>query len=137
MSVRDSKTSGAGSLLDRYTQPRALAPSREARPDGSLVTETYAVMLDLVLRNGNHYALPYATLLRALYNPSTGIRLVFSTDDVHIEGRNLGELHRGITQHRVQRIVVEGSDASVAWSEGGDEPKESVVTAIAVTPKDG
>ncbi|MEO0631470.1 MAG: hypothetical protein AAFY46_12220 [Planctomycetota bacterium] len=101
------------------------------------MTDTYSAMLDLVLSNGNHYALPYSTLLRVLYNPSDGIRLVFSTDDVHVEGRNLGDLHRGITQHRVRRITVERRRTGVEWNDAGDEPEGSVVTAIAVTPKDG
>ena len=136
MSDREQTPRRSNSLIERYTKPRADTPSRDDSSKGSLATETYSAMLDLVLSNGNHYALPYSTLLRVLYNPSDGIRLVFSTDDVHIEGRNLRDFHRGITQHRVRRVAVEQSASGIEWADAASEPEKSVVTAITVTPKD-
>ncbi|MFI4893596.1 MAG: hypothetical protein ACIAQ0_09220 [Phycisphaerales bacterium JB058] len=114
--------------LERYTKPQRAEP---ASPD-TVTADGYVAMLDLVLRNGNHVALPYATLLRAIFNPSAGISLVFAADDVVIEGRGLEPLYRGIVQHRVPKIACESGRQE--FEQGTSETP--VVTSIKVTPKD-
>lgn len=76
-----------------------------------------ATMLQLRLKDGNMVALGYAWLERADYDPSDGILLRFTGQQVRIVGRNLNaeirpnmRLFDGLTRHRV------------AWIQEADEP---------------
>ncbi len=131
-SVRDNE------ILKKY----AAAPrgnGRGQRGDGNAannddrqpVAESYVAMLDLVLAGGNHVALPYTTLLKIEFDPSTSITLSFPADTVEICGRNLDNLYKALSQHRVPSIQAVG-ERSGEW--GGDDDQSIVVTSIRCTP---
>lgn len=66
-------------------------------------------MLVIMQHNGNQTAFNYHYLSKSMsYDPSEGIKLSFIDSDgetkVHIEGRNLDELWKQLTSHRVTRI---------------------------------
>lgn len=122
------------SILSRYLEPAPEAKRRQPRGEGadagegaSGVSETYVSMLDLVFADGRHVGLPYATLVKAEFDPSQGITLRFSTDDVMIEGYRLEPLYRAILQHRAREVRATGRAGQFEKEKDGDGP---VVTAI-------
>lgn len=89
-------------ILNRYLRPHAgengaRGPLRPA--------EAHVAMVDLHLGDGRRVALPYATLLKIEFDPSTGITLQFATDVVTVSGRRLEPLYKGLLQHRVQEVA--------------------------------
>ncbi|MEQ9617074.1 MAG: hypothetical protein RLN60_03470 [Phycisphaerales bacterium] len=125
------------SIVDKYLpkQPRRSGNDRDdGNAPASEIRETfrdgemYVAMLDLVLKGGNRVAMPYSTLLKAEFDPSSGITLRYSTDDVTIQGSRLDQLYKAILQHRAREVVVSGGRI-VPAGDGGP-----VVTAITVTP---
>lgn len=111
----------AESITDKYLKQ---TPKRD---DGLNAAESYVAMLDLQLPSGNRVAYPYATLLKAEFNPSEGIVLHFSTDEVRITGYRLEPIYRSISQHRLPRLESNGSRGDF-----GDRDAEPVVTDIRV-----
>lgn len=81
-------------------RPRRAAASE----DTSGISESYVSMLDLVLVAGQRVALPYSTLLKVEFDPTKGIALHFSTDEVTITGYRLEALYRAIVQHRAREV---------------------------------
>ena len=125
------------SIVDKYMPKQPRRSGNDAGDDNTSATEIretfrdgemYVAMLDLVLKGGNRVAMPYSTLLKAEFDPSNGITLRYSTDDVKIQGSRLDQLYKAILQHRAREVVVSGGRIVPV---GGDGP---VVTAITVTP---
>jgi hypothetical protein len=71
------------------------------------------LMLDLRFK-GDAIGLNYAYLVAVKFNPSKGIELAFSGHRVHIHGRGLAALYRGLLEHVVGQIqeVDELADAA-------------------------
>lgn len=70
-------------------------------------------MLVIVKHDGNQIAFNYHFLSKSMsYDPSEGIKLNFIDSDseakIHIEGRNLEELWKQLTSHRVTSISEAG-----------------------------
>lgn len=70
-----------------------------------------ALMLELRLKDGRIVALSYALLDRATFDPSDGIRLQFSDQEVHLSGRALNQpspaglsVFSAIVRHRASWI---------------------------------
>jgi len=61
-------------------------------------------MLMFRFRSGDSTALPYSMLSQIDYNPSGELKLNFSAVFVTIKGSKLGELHQGITEHRLAQV---------------------------------
>jgi len=122
------------SVLAKYLEPPPDAKRRQTRSEGadagegaSGVSETYVSMLDLVFGDGRHVGLPYATLVKAEFDPSKGITLRFSTDDVTIEGYRLEPLYKAILQHRAREVKATGRAGEFEKEKNGSGP---VVTMI-------
>lgn len=84
-----------------------------------------ALMLDLVMREGDHLALPYSYLAAARFNPSAGITLEYPDRVVTITGRRLEPLYQAVCTHTARRVV-QGQDGF------DDEPEGPFVQAIEV-----
>lgn len=65
-----------------------------------------ALMLDLVLADGNHVGLPYTYLSAVNLDASVGIVLEYPDRTVTITGRNLRPVYRGILSHTALRLAV-------------------------------
>lgn len=123
----------AARLLARYGHgARQNGDGGEAGSGALAAAEGFVAMLDLQLATGDRVALPYATLLKAAFNPSEGIKLTYSTDDVVISGRRLEPLYKAITQHRARIIKSVGSAGEFETTT--DQP---VVTSIEILPPAG
>jgi hypothetical protein len=120
------------SVLAKYLDEPASAGGRERRTESGSdagIGDRYVAMLTLVHATGNQVALPYAMMIKAEFNPSVGITLRFSTDDVTIAGRRLDDLFKAITQHRAREVREAGKNA--VFEKEGSGP---VVTAIHIHP---
>lgn len=62
----------------------------------------HTLMLDVRLRSGANLALPYAYLINVEFDPSTGLKAVFSSHMLMIKGRNLRPIYEGLLYHRVE-----------------------------------
>ncbi len=69
----------------------------------------HEIMLDVHASNGLRYALPYAGLIAAIYDPGEGVALHFSSHVIRIEGGGLEPLYAALKLHHVQ-WVREGDD---------------------------
>ncbi len=122
------------SILDRYLNEPPRPTKRAAAPPSTEVVEAserYVAMLDCVLGNGNRVALPYAMLLRAEFDPSKGITLRYSTEDVEIAGYRLEPVYRAIVQHRAREIKETSRQSGFESEQEGSGP---VITAIRCRP---
>jgi len=110
-------------LLAKYANTRPDPINVEGEPPFD-AGERYTAMLDCALAGGNRAAFPYSMLLRATFNPSTGIELVFSGATVTIKGRKLDDLYRAIIQHRATSVTA--SDGSLMVTDGSENRIESI-----------
>lgn len=117
----------AADATDGIAEHEATPPGGENGEEfrGYAASETGVAMLDLVFKSGQRVALPYATLIKAEFDPGKGITLHFAAETVEIGGRRLDDLYRAIIQHRA-REVIEG-DEDKGFDTGG---KAAAVTAI-------
>ena len=126
--------SGNG-FLNRYLSPQSDNGEQRGthRDPGVDAAEGYVAMLDLEFSDGNRSALPYSMLMKAEYDPSVGITLRYSTEDVVITGQRLEALYKSIIQHRERRVSAAGNAGRFdpAGNSGG------VVTAITCTTAEG
>ena len=123
----------AARLLAQYGHGPRHAEDGEAETGGAYAAaEGFVAMLDLQLATGDRVAFPYATLLKAVFNPSDGIKLTYSTEDVMIEGRRLEPIYKAISQHRARFVKSVGAVGE--FEAAGEIP---VVTSIAVLPPAG
>ncbi|MEN1706035.1 MAG: hypothetical protein AAGJ54_11055 [Planctomycetota bacterium] len=130
--AREAGTSVSGEdYIDRYLGKPSKSKRAEDEGGPFDASEAFVSMLDLELANGNRVALPYATLLKIEFDPSSSIRMQFSTDEVLIEGRRLEELYRGIMQHRVRTVAGDGPRS--LFDPRADQ-QQAVITSIRVTP---
>lgn len=58
-------------------------------------------MIEFRYKRGDSFALSYALLISAAFNPSQGIVLEFTTHRVTLTGRNLKAIHRALLDHRL------------------------------------
>lgn len=124
-----------GNPLDKYMRPSRTTSDRDAGNDAATNTlPTPVAMLDLEFANGSHAAYPYATLVKASFDPSSGITLSFAAEDVVITGHRLEELYKAITQQRTPRVKATTSNHPFA-----EEASGPVVTGLRCgpTPEDG
>ncbi len=120
----------SGNPLDKYiTQTRRADRTPAIDEASSNVMPTLVAMLDFEFADGSHAAYPYATLVKASFDPSTGITLSFAAEDVVITGHGLVELYKAITQQRAPRVKVSASGHP--FVEEGSGP---VVTGIRCGP---
>jgi len=85
------------SFLDQYfNESRRRDQQTDSKRRRSSVAGAYVATLDLRLASGTRVALPYSTLLKTTFDPSTGITLEYSTDTVTITGRRLGPIYKAI-----------------------------------------
>lgn len=117
-----------GSILDEFydREPGSRTDERQESAECFDVAEAYVAMLDLHLANGDRVALPYSLLMKIEFDPSEGITLRFSTDDVTIKGRRLEPLYKALMQQRVSGIG-EASNGHPA----ANEAVHAVITNIA------
>ena len=99
---------------DAETKPvpledKALAPAADA------LTETTVIMLDIVLRSGNHVALSYAYMTKVEFDPSSSIVIHVMEDRVTVTGRNLRSVYQALITHRLRLIRESAEDFT-----GGD-----------------
>lgn len=132
---------GDESVLARYrvddsakSRRRGHADERSEGREGASLSERYVPMLDLVLADGRRVGLPYAMLVRAEFDPSKGITLRFSTDDVVIEGYRLKPVYKAILQHRARTIRAKGNAGEFEKDKAGSEP---VITRVRCEPASG
>ncbi len=111
-------------VLSKYMPPKS-GKNNEPESDSYTPVPGHAAMLDFELSNGNRVAFPYATLMRAEIDPSVGITLRFAADDVVISGIRLGELYKGIIQHRASSVRVQGEEKP--FSDSGNGPRVTKV----------
>jgi hypothetical protein len=64
-----------------------------------------AEALDIGLRDGRRYALPYRGLLLVTYDPSSGLRLRHSLAEVFVDGAGLEPLYRELIAQNVREIT--------------------------------
>lgn len=126
------------SILTKYLEPPPDAKRRQPRSEGAEAasvnaSEIYVSMLDLVFPDGRHVALPYATLVKAEFDPSKGIALRFSTDDVTIEGYRLEPLYRAILQHRAREVKATGRTGEFEKEKDGSGPVVTVIRCEAAS----
>jgi hypothetical protein len=118
-----------GNPMHRYIKPATIQPhvggtsSVEPKPPGfDSDASGQAKMLDLVMRNGDHTALPYPYLVRAKLIGGEKIELCFTEQTVTLTGRNLGPLYQHLLAQTVRRIEedVSGFDdgRSATWVKG-------------------
>jgi hypothetical protein len=123
----------SGDLISQFLGSPPDPPPRQRRAtasdDASGISESYVSMLDLVLVAGQRIALPYSTLLKVEFDPTKGIALHFSTDEVTISGYRLEALYRAIVQHRAREIKESGSKGE--FEKEGSGP---VITEIRCQP---
>jgi hypothetical protein len=86
------------------------------------------VMLELRLKTNDADAFPYSYLVRARFNPSTGIHLDFGVAEVRITGENLRPIYAGLVAQRV--AFIQEMDELYAEAEGRADG--TVVTKIEV-----
>lgn len=111
-----SKNSGTqSSVLDGYIKNRPPLPheaeSNHQKPiEHSCYCEmpVQISMLDLKLGDGSQLALPYFHLECMQFQPPTqsggGIKLIFHSYEVGLQGQNLQPLYQALTGHRVSSI---------------------------------
>ena len=87
------------------------------------------VMCEFRLKTGNAVALAYSYLVKAEFDPSSGIDLDFSAHKVRLTGKNLAPVFAGLVTQRV--AVVTEMDDLYAEAELG--PDATVVTGIEVS----
>lgn len=78
------------------------------------VANRRAIMLDLRLKGGLFYALPYSYMTKIKFNPSEGIEIFISGNHVKITGRNLNEIYLQLCKNRVNFIQANFSDIDLA-----------------------
>lgn len=78
------------------------------------VANRRAIMLDLRLKGGLFYALPYSYMTKIKFDPSEGIEIFISGNHVKITGRNLNEIYLQLCRNRVNFIQVNISDVDLA-----------------------
>jgi len=97
----------------------------EQRPSVKTLKEGIALMLDLVFKNGDREAFPYAYLSRIRWEREGTITLHYPTDTVTIVGRSLGSVYSHLLMHRV--LEVRESDTSIYV-----QPNAATIQAIEV-----
>lgn len=70
-------------------------------------TTGYALMLDVRLKTGESFALPYSFLVEAHYDASGTLTLIFTTRKVTIKGRNLRTVYDFVLNHRLEFVQEE------------------------------
>ena len=98
---------------------RAFAVDSQVRPSNA--------MIDFWLASGNQRAIAYTHLYDVEYDPSQGLVLSFSDHVVHISGRFLSELYRGLKRHRIV-YVWEADPPTVRLT----PPKTPVISEIKI-----
>ena len=109
----------------------------EARPAPKAEPAQYSLgpseMLDLRLRDGRRYALPYRTLHLLAYDPEEGVlRLACSLVAVQISGAGLLPLYRELLDGNVRAVAEAETSDLDGWS-GAAEPEGPWIEAIRVT----
>lgn len=125
-------------LVDRYAgRPKGSEPEPEPIPEEQEGTYKPSSpvsgnrppepMVEFRFKSRNAFALSYALLISAAYNPSQGIVLEFTTHRVTITGRNLPDIQRALREHRLAWV----QELSTPLD---DQPADSpVVTSITIT----
>ncbi len=76
-------------LKDSKLPSDTLATNDIPQVSPSIVSRMSPFLLDFVLVNGNHIALPYTSILSVSFNLSGRIVILFATHTVHVRGINL------------------------------------------------
>ncbi len=129
------------SLLEKYVGTKSDAtvetgPEQEPDDLGSFGflrgTRDRAIMLELRKKNGNIWAISYAWMERAEFDPSEGITLFAAGQKIRLTGRNLNaeirrntRLFQSLTRHRVTWI--QEADEATTMQAG---PEETLVERI-------
>lgn len=77
------------------------------------VASRRAIMLDVRLKGGKFYALPYSYMTKVKFDPSEGLEIYISGNYVKITGRNLHEIYIQLLRHRVNFIQANISDIDI------------------------
>ena len=85
-------------------------------------------MVDFITRDGNHQTFNYSHMYRVTFNPSEGLIVEFTNHVVTIVGKQLRDMHRFFTAHRIV-FVCEADDATQKLMQTNDEP---VVTKLTI-----
>ena len=88
-------------------------------------------MLELRFKTADAEAFPYSYLVRAQFNPSTGIELDFSACTVRIAGRNLRPLFAALVAQRVAVVT----EVDELHAEAALDPGATVVTRLEVVAR--
>ncbi len=120
------------SLIDKY-RGKSVAPApRPESKDLGFTSEpsTSLRMIDLVLKNGDRTALPYAYLVQTRLRGGASIELTFTESVVTITGRGMAVLYKHLLAQTASCI---GETAS-----GFDDDRlQTWVEAITIKPRDG
>jgi hypothetical protein len=63
------------------------------------------LMLNLTFKAGDSFSLSYSYLIAMKFNHTTGIELEFSGYRIHLQGRGLVPLYRGLLEHVVGQVT--------------------------------
>lgn len=77
---------------------------QSAQPPFSMSTDGTALELDIELKNGDRYALPYAYKTAVHFNLSGTLTIYFSTHTVTVTGINLSPFYEALLQHTLTHI---------------------------------
>lgn len=130
------------SIADSYLNPRPpkptgasgeshATPAQPEEGDASILDRPVS-MVGFTLADGTHVAYPYATLLKARFDPERGIVLSFTTDEVIIEGSGLKAIYTALTQHRVRAVGITAGERGLGPPQPADSPAEVLITAIRI-----
>lgn len=81
--------------------------------DVERVASRRAINLDLRLKGGKHKAVPYSYITDIDFDPSEGLDIFYSGQQVKITGRNLHEIYIHLLRHRVSFIQADISDIDI------------------------
>ena len=89
-------------------QQTITSSSRKVNETRAFVLENehgHALELDIKLRTGDRWGLPYAYKTAIEFNLSGDLTIHFTTHTINIKGRNLSPLYDALVAHRVAQIL--------------------------------